>query len=938
MIGGQISHYRVLQLLGRGGMGEVYLAEDTRLSRRVAIKVLPESRQQDPVARQRLLREARAAAALNHPNSCTVHEVVESDDRACIVMEFVDGRTLASHPQLAMPDVLRLFDQVAAALAEAHGKGILHRDLKPSNIMVTRQGQAKVMDFGLAAESTLTDTVTLTNLTASGTTMGTLAYMAPEQLERGVADVRSDIFAFGVALHEALAGVHPFARATPVATAAAILTESPAPLPRELPAWPALDRIMTRLLAKDSDARYQSMHEVQAALAIVRSEPARTPVLTRTIRGARRHWRLSLAAIAMLAVGVWALAEFWPPATPPLAFAERDWIVVADFDNRTGDPVFDRSLDTAMTVSIQQSKYVNVWPRTRIQRTLALMRKADAPPFDDAVAREVAVRDGLKAVLVPRINKVGDAYVLTAELVDPASQTIVASGAARASDRNGVLDALDELARQMRSKLGESLASIASQRVALPLATTSSLEALKALADSRKPQGVVKPLLEQAIELDSDFAMAHADLGVWHYSHQEREAGERHFTRALGLLDRLTYRERLWITAAVEDWRGNRDEGIRQYRAYVAQYPDDALAWFRLGYAYLLGSQYAMAVKAFEQQLALDPSDSRALVNLATALNALQENERAVAAYQRAFDVNPTLRTGFFVNGEYGFLLARMGRNTEATECFQWMLPLKEVSYRARGLRSLALLSMYRGRYAEAVRPLEDAAGLNRIEKIPLSELRDHLYLAAVHRTRGLTAAANRELDLAMRMLRDFKAGVFYVAATGTALARSGRVNDAATLVPIATARLGDAVVVTGMDQSNRADRAAVAVLQGEIELARHRTDAAIALFQEAERLSADSATEPLARAHLERGNLDAAIPLYRRLIERRMPAVDASEASILAHVALGHIFETRRDIPAATREYAALLEFWKDADTTLPVIVQTRQRLARLNQSAAVR
>jgi tetratricopeptide (TPR) repeat protein len=480
------------------------------------------------------------------------------------------------------------------------------------------------------------------------------------------------------------------------------------------------------------------------------------------------------------------------------------------------------------------------------------------------------------------------------------------------------------------------LASIASERVALPLATTSSLEALKVYADSRKRGAMVEPLLKQALELDPEFAMAHAALGVNYYSREQREIGEAHFKRALGLLERLTARERLWITASAEDWRGNRDKGIEHYRTYVAQYPDDAGAWFRLGYAYLLSSEWSLSAKAFEQELALDPTDTRGLVNLATALNGLRDNERAVAAYQKAFAVDSSLRIGAFVNGEYGFLLARMGRTAEAAEVFNVMVERKETGKRARGLRSLGLLAMYRGRYAEAAKALDDAARINRIEKAPLSALRDRLYLVSVYRTQGNPMAVHRELDAAMRELRDFKAGIVWLAATGKALALAGRLDDASTLVPIATSRLGDVVAQTGMDQSNREDQAALAVLKGEIELARHRTDAAIALFEEAERLTTDSATESLARAHRARGDLDAAITRYQRLMKLDLPGLDSTEASILAHASLGEILEAKRDVAAAGREYEALLERWKDGDANLPVIVRTKERLSRLNQSAA--
>jgi tetratricopeptide (TPR) repeat protein/tRNA A-37 threonylcarbamoyl transferase component Bud32 len=914
-------------------MGEVYLAEDTALGRSVALKILPESSQQDPMARKRLLREARAAAALNHPNSCTVHEVGEVDGQAFIVMEYVEGETLAqaiARRRFDLLATLQIFDQVAAALAEAHDKGIVHRDLKPSNVMITRQGQAKVMDFGLAAATMTVDTVT--DLTTAGATIGTLAYMAPEQINGGVADVRSDVFAFGVALYEALSGTHPFARPSGVATAAAILTEAPPPLARCLPtAPPALEKIVARLLAKDPSGRYQSMQEVRAALALADSgsgaslPPGRSPHTW-------LRWPAVVAFVIVAALAIWALLRFWP-TTPALAFAARDWIIVADFDNRTGDAVFDRSLDMAMAVSIQQSKYVNVVPRSRIQQTLALMRKADAPRLDESLARDVAVRDGIKALLVCRISQVGDAYALTAELIDPATQLAVTSEGTRAANRNGILAALDELARRIRARLGESLASIASQHVALPLATTSSLEALKAFAESRKPGAkAVEALLKQAIELDPDFAMAHADLGVLYYTQSDRPPGEEHFQKALSLLDRLTARERLWIAAVADDWRGNREQGIERYRTYVAQYPDDASAWFRLGYAYLVTSQPSRAIDAFQHDLALNPVDSAAMVNVATALSVEGENDKAVAAYQRAFAIDGSFRTADFVNGEYGFLLARMGRTAEAEETFKLMLTSGLDTKKARGLRSLGLLAMYRGRYSEAVGFLTDAANLNRTGHVGLSELRDRLFLVSVQRTRGRQTEANKELEAAVRLTNELKLGISWLYETGKALVRAGHIDRATGMLRTATARLGDMAVVTALNQSNRTDEATVKALSGEIELGRRRIDAAIALFEEADRLQPDTAGEALARAFQLRGDLDKAIVLYRQLIARRFLGSESTEPSLLAHVQLGRIFEARHDLEAARREYETFLDLWKDGDSDLPVIVDTKQRVARLN------
>ena len=593
MLSGTVGRYRILHPLGQGGMGEVYLAEDTTLGRRVAIKTLPKARQQDAVARERLLREARAAAALNQPNICTIHEVGEHDGLSFVVMEFVEGETLRdtlSHRRFDRSEALRIMTDVADALEEAHRLGIVHRDLKPANIMRTRTGSAKVMDFGLARQvardgSQSGEIATEAALTSEGTTVGTLTYMAPEQLRGGRADVRSDLFAFGIVMYQVLTGEHPFARPSPMDTAAAILN-SPAPrLSQAVPDCPPLlDHVIAKLLAKAPDDRYQSAHDLRTDLATIIGDPSGSATAAGPpVRRARPGWVIAaVVGVALILPGAYAIWVFRPPAQA-IAFAERDWIVIADFDNQTGEPVFDRSLDAAMAVSVQQSKYVNVFPRTRVQQTLALMQKAGAPALNDQLAREVAVRAGVRALIVPRIARVADEYVLTAEIVDAETQVTVASSGARAAGQHAVLSALDDLSRQTRAKLGESLASIADQRVLLPLATTTSLEALKAFAESRRPKAPGETLLLRALELDQDFAMAHADLGLLYYITDERTKGEKHFARALSLVDRLTLRERLWVNAVVEDWRGNRDSGIERYKAYVSQYPDDAAAWFRLG-------------------------------------------------------------------------------------------------------------------------------------------------------------------------------------------------------------------------------------------------------------------------------------------------------------------------------------------------------------------
>jgi tetratricopeptide (TPR) repeat protein/predicted Ser/Thr protein kinase len=948
MIADRISHYKVVAKLGQGGMGEVYLAEDTSLGRRVALKVLPEDRQQDPVARQRLLREAKAAAALDQPYICSIHEVDEADGLTFIVMEYVEGETLRqrlARSLLGIDEVLRLGGEVAEALEDAHQKGIVHRDLKPANIMLTRKGHAKVMDFGLAKQSAAPEGEsgairTATALTSAGVAVGTLTYMSPEQLKGDRVDGRSDIFALGIVLYEALTGVHPFARPRDMETASAILHDSLPPLARYARGMPdLLEHVVAKMLAKDPDERYQSAHEVRTDLAqIVRdrlSGSAGAPLRAVAPRRAWRRWLIP-AAVAVVAVGAWwGLAGYLRLPATALAFNERDWITIADFDNRTGDPVFDRSLDTAMAVSIQQSKYVNVFPRSRVQQTLARMRRPETARFDENLAREVAVREGVKAVLVCRISRVGEEYSLTAELVDPNAQVVVSSQAVRAAGRNGVLGALDELAQQTREKLGESLSSIANQRVGLPRATTASLEALKAFAESRRARGqTVQQLLKQAIGLDPDFAMAHADVGVNYYIGNNRQAGEEHFKKALSLLDRLTQRERLWITAVVEDWRGNRQQGIENYRTYLSQYPDDPRAWFRLGYTCMITQQYESAIDAFEHALKIDPSESAAHVNIATCYNSMRQNEKALASYQRAFALDKENLTGPFVNSEYGFLLVRMGRLDEARQTFEKMLAVGTPEKTARGHRSLALLAMYRGRYDEAIRELNEAVSINKTNGYQLSELRDRLFLVNALRTKGATAAVQRELNAVQQVLTQFKPGVSWLEMAGRSFARNGRTAEAAALLKVASTRLGDLVVSSAVNQSDRHDRATYEVLRGEVDLAQKRYVAAVAAFEEAERLSAETATESLALAESQRGNLDRAVEWYERLLSQDALGTEQQEPWLLAQYQLGRIHEQKKDPARAVKAYDTFLTIWKDADPDLPAVADAKRRLAKLRET----
>jgi len=935
--------YIILGELGKGGMGEVYLAEDTSLDRRVALKFLPEETYQDPTARERFVREAKAAAALDHPYICSIHEVGETENRLFFAMEYVEGRTLRdriAEGLLPLKQTLQIAAEIAEALQVAHDKGMIHRDIKPANIMLMEKGHAKVMDFGLAKqvwtpeEGHLQATRSMTQ-TAEGRTPGTLAYMSPEQLHGQPLDQRSDIFSFGVVLYEMLGGIHPFKKGTGLTTANAILNENPRPLVELIKGLPdPLQQVLNRLLAKDPGQRYQSMKDVHADLKKMVSDLPSALKALKFLKPVRVVVAAAVLVVAVVAAAWLAKFLFFKSPAKALAFQERDWILITDFENQTGDQVFDGSLETALTVSIQQSQYVNVFPAGRIQETLKRMRRTDVKRIDETVGKEIALREGLKGLLSCSISKIGNDYLLTAKIVDPDKQTVVYSDSSRTKGKDGVLGSLDELAKKVRHGLGESMAKITRQRLTLDKATTSSLEALKCYTGSRvAAEEMVMQLLKQAVELDPDFALAHAELGTKYYIGGDRVRGEEHFQKALSLMDRLTTREKLWIRALVEDWRGNREQGIQNYRAYLAEYPDDSAAWFRLGYAYLITRQEELGVEAFKRMIELDKDSAAAYVNLASCYNSLNKNEDALANYQKAFGLSPDVATGLFINSEYGFLLVRMGKIDEARQTFEKMIAQANNTKKARGYRSLALLEMYQGRYSAAQGHLHEAIILDKTLKAKLSEMRDHLFLAMAFRTKRQFEAFEKEMAEVTKIQKEINIEPSFLFKAGKVFARSNRLKEANAVFERLKSRIGDVLAVSGISRSNQLDQAAFHMLKAEIELAKGQYEEAVNSYEMAASLRASFVEDGLAYAHVRLGKLDKAIEKYKAFIQAETDVLsyEGQELWILSHYQLGMLYERKVEPAEAAKYYERFLEIWKDADPGIPEVEDARKRLARL-------
>jgi serine/threonine protein kinase/Flp pilus assembly protein TadD len=640
--GQTVSHYRIVEKLGGGGMGVVFRARDTRLGRSVALKFLPHEFAHDATSVERLRREARAASSLNHPNICTIYDIGEEAGRTFIVMECLEGQTLKHLIQskpLENPRLLQLAVQMAEALDAAHAQGIIHRDVKPANIFVTQRGQVKVLDFGLAklvpaghdaaagpAHSGLQEEISEAQLTRPGTAVGTVAYMSPEQARGEELDIRTDLFSLGAVLYEMATGQPAFPGNSVALVFEAILNRDPDSITRLNPQRPdGMEAIIAKALQKDRQERYQSAAEILSDLrAIVAGENVH--VGGGSAWSKRKRW---LQALALLAIAAVLMVGFSLRQRQSHKLTEKDTIVLTDFANSTGDSVFDDTLKTALNVSLRQSPFLNVLSDSKIASTFQHMTRPPDTKLTPDVAMELCQRAGSKAYIAGSIGRLGTEYVLGLKAVNCQNGDTLAQEQLTAATKEKVLDALGGAASKLRAQLGESLATVQKFDTPLEQATTSSLEALKAYSLGKragaKSNAASLPYFEHAVELDPNFAMGYRALGVDYYNLGEVGRASEYFSKAFQLRQHASERETLAITADYyQQITGELDKAAQTFQEEIESYPREPSAYANLANVYAAQGHYEKANEMMRQALHLGPDSVPTNENLATLALALQ--------------------------------------------------------------------------------------------------------------------------------------------------------------------------------------------------------------------------------------------------------------------------------------------------------------------------